>query len=65
MTEENSNRGLTNVQKARNNNWEARDLKHFKIRYLNYELQSLETSLQISAHYEICPLLANTILSMS
>jgi hypothetical protein len=29
--EENSRKGLTNVQNARSNNWESRDLKHFKI----------------------------------
>jgi hypothetical protein len=29
--EDNSNRGLMNVQKARINNSESRDLKHFKI----------------------------------
>ena len=26
--EENSSKGLTNVQNARTNNWESRDLKH-------------------------------------
>jgi hypothetical protein len=31
MMEENSYRGLTNVLKARINNWESLDLKHFKI----------------------------------
>jgi hypothetical protein len=29
--EEDSNRGLTNVQNAHINNWESRDLKHFRI----------------------------------
>ena len=31
ITEEDSNLGLTEVQNARINNWEPRDLKHFMV----------------------------------
>jgi hypothetical protein len=44
MTEENSNRGLTNVQKARINNWESRDLKHFKISLAPWDASTLGLS---------------------
>jgi hypothetical protein len=29
--EKNSSKGLTNVQNALTNNWESRDLKHFRM----------------------------------